>query len=213
MTKPAAKSWSSDLTWVKLDDQDRVDLIDRISPVDGKYRVESDTSISSTNLSFYPEHIRLLRLCYSGWTSLPKLYYLEDQGNLFRLNGASPPIHEVNAKAPIKLCEENVLAYLRFFCFFVRGDEGPYFIFESLADAYIPEISNEDERIRLEKHAYPSRFNGTDEEGNFHATSMIWYGNAIYAAKFKVQPTGTIDMEDDEKVLSNLSLKINAQIS
>lgn len=213
MDRPAGKSWSTDLTWSNLDDQTRVDLIDRISPVDGKYRVESGSSISATTLSFYPERVRLLRLCYSAWAGSPTLYYLEDQGNLFRLNGTSPPIHEVNAKAPINLSEANVLDYLRFFCFFVRGDEGPWLFFESLADSDIPDIPDEDERIKLEKHVYPSKFIGSDEEGNFHAAAMIWYSNAIFAAKFKVQPTGMIEMEKDEQVLSNLSVKISARIS
>lgn len=213
MDRPAAKSWSTDLTWNNLDDQARVDLIDRISTVDGKYRVESGTSISATNLSFYPESVRLLRLCDSAWIGSPTLYYLEDQDNLFRLNGTSPAIHEVNAKAPINLNEGNVLSYLRFFCFFVRGDGGPYLLFESLAASDIPDIPDEDERIKLEKHVYPSKCIGSDEEGNFHAASMIWYGNGIFAAKFKIQPTGMINMEEDEEVLSNLSVKISARIS
>lgn len=213
MARPVGKSWSTDLTWSNLDDQARTGLIDQISPVDGKYQLESSTSISATNLSFYPTQVRLLRLCDSSWSESLTLYYLENQGNLFRLNGTSPPIHEVNAKAPIKLSEENVLAYLRFFCFFVRGDKGPFYIFESLEAPDIPEVSDKNELLKLEKHVYPSKFNGSDEKGNLYATSMFWYGNTIYAAKFKVRATGMIDMEADEEVLSNLTVRINARIS
>ena len=64
MARPVGKSWSTDLTWSNLDDQARTGLIDQISPVDGKYQLESSTSISATNLSFYPTHhvTRLLDL-------------------------------------------------------------------------------------------------------------------------------------------------------
>ena len=50
-------------------------------------------------MPFY-ERVVLIRVKDPGWT--PKslnIYYLTVDGNLYRLNGTSPPIHEVNARA------------------------------------------------------------------------------------------------------------------
>jgi hypothetical protein len=50
--------------------------------------------------------VALIRVRDPSWANQKlNIYYLTDQGNLFRLNGTSPPIHEVNAKAPIKITD------------------------------------------------------------------------------------------------------------
>lgn len=213
MSRPEPKSWSSGLLWDRLAEQDRKELLERINPIDGRRQVDTNTAMENTRLPFYSDHIKLLRLSDPKWSARLYVYYLQNKENLYRLNGTSPPIHEVNAKAPIQLNESNVLAYLRFFCFFVRGDYGPFLIFESLDQPEIPDISSAEEHAELEKHAYPARFNGVDAEGKFLAAAMIWYGNAVFAAKFKIQPTGMVEMDGDEPVLGDLTTKIEAPLS
>ena len=77
---------------------------EQIKVIDGKYRVSTEsTQVHWRMLPFY-DSVALIRVREPSWAD-PNLYiyYLTDQGNLFRLNGTSPPIHEVNAKAPIKV--------------------------------------------------------------------------------------------------------------
>lgn len=169
--------------------------------------------MEKTQLPFYADNVQLIRLHDQTWTNHLYIYYLQNRDNLFRLNGTSPPIHEVNANAPIQLNEFNILAYLRFFCFFVRGEEGPFLIFESLNQPEIPDISDAEERAKLEKNAYLARFNGIDADRNFLTAGIVWLGNAVFAAQFKIQPTGMIEMESDEPVLGNLETKIKAPLS
>ena len=109
-----------DDNWNLVEGEELAGFLEQINPIDGKYRVSAEsTRVEWRMLPFY-ETVALIRVRDPNWVNQNlNIYYLTDQGNLFRLNGTSPPIHEVNAKAPIKVNEENVLEYLRFFCFFV----------------------------------------------------------------------------------------------
>ena len=189
-------------------------FLEQINPIDGKYRVSADsTQVHWRMLPFY-DSVALIRVKEPSWAN-PDLviYYLTDQGNLFRLNGTSPPIHEVNAKAPIKVTEENVLEYLRFFCFFVRGEEGPFYIAESMTDPNMPQQMDETTRSVIEGTIRPASYEGMNDQGHFLCDAVVFYSNALFIANFAVQPTGMIEMLDDEPIAAYLPVKVEKPVS
>ena len=107
-----------DNNWNAVTGDELAGFLDQINPIDGKYRVSAEsTQVHWRTLPFY-DQVALIRVKDPKWTNQKlNIYYLTDQGNLFRLNGTSPPIHEVNAKAPIKVTQENVLDYSALFLF------------------------------------------------------------------------------------------------
>src|SRR4029079_14561601 len=82
---------------------------------------------------------KLVRLSDPHWINRRlRLYYLTGpNADLIRLTGTYTPIDEVNAKAPIKLTVDNVLSYLVFFCFFIHGERGPFYVLETMKDPFI----------------------------------------------------------------------------
>ena len=129
------------------------------------------------------------------------------------MNGTSPPIHEVNDKAPIKVTEENVLDYLRFFCFFVRGEEGPFYVAESMDDPSMPADMDEATRSVIEGTVAPAEFLGINEKNYFLCKAVVFYSNALFIANFAVQPSGMIEMLDDDPIAADLPVKINKPVS
>ena len=189
-------------------------FLEQINPIDGKYHVNAQsTQVHWRMLPFY-DQVALIQVKDPNWTN-PKLniYYLTDQGNLFRLNGTSPPIHEVNAKASIKVTEENVLDYLRFFCFFVRGEEGPFYIAESMQDPNMPTEMDETTRSVIEGTVRPATFDGMNEQGHFLCDAVVFYSNALFIANFAVQPTGMIEMLDDDPIAADLPVRVEKPVS
>ena len=164
-------------------------------------------------LPFY-ESVALIRVKDPNWINKKiTIYYLTDQGNLFRLNGTSPPIHEVNAKAPIKVTEENVLDYLRFFCFFVRGEEGPFYIAESMDDPCLPSDMDESTTDMLENVVRTCSIEGINDKGHFLCEAVVFYSNALFVAKFAVQPSGMIEMLEDEPIAADLPVRVDQPIA
>ncbi len=204
----------NDDNWNPVEGDELAGFLEQINPIDGKYRVSADsTEVSWRMLPFY-ETIALIRVRDPNWVNRKlNIYYLTDQGNLFRLNGTSPPIHEVNAKAPIKVTEENVLDYLRFFCYFVRGEEGPFYIIESMEDPDMPTEMDDTTRSVIEGTIRPASFEGINEQGHFLCDGVVFYSNALFIANFAIQPTGMIEMLDDEPIAADLPVNIDSPIS
>lgn len=200
--------------WNPVEGEELTGFLDQIDQIDGKYKVStSSTQVHWRMLSFY-ESVALVRVKDPNWVNKKlTVYYLTDQGNLYRLNGTSPPIHEVNAKAPIKVTEENVLDYLNFFCFFVRGEEGPFYIAESMDDPNMPAEMDDTTRSVIEGTIRPASYEGKNDQGHYLCDAVVFYSNALFIANFAIQPSGMIEMLDDEPIAADLPVKIEVPVS
>lgn len=204
----------NDDNWNAVEGEELAGFLEQINPIDGKYRTNpSSTNVAWRTLPFY-EEVALIRVQDPNWVNKKMtIYYLTDQGNLFRLNGTSPPIHEVNSKAPVKINEDNVLEYLRFFCFFVRGDEGPFYIAEDMSDTNLPDDMDETTKSVIEGTIRPASFEGVNEQGHFLCDAVVFYSNALFIANFAVQTSGMIEMLNDEPIAGDLNTKVDKPIA
>jgi len=204
----------NDNNWNSVDGDELAGFLDQINPIDGKYRTSPmSTQVAWRTLPFY-ESVALIRVKDPNWVNKKMcIYYLTDQGSLFRLNGTSPPIHEVNNKAPIKINENNVLDYLRFFCFYVRGDEGPFYVAEDMNDPNLPTDMDGTTRSVIEGTIRPASFEGINDQGYFLCDAVVYYSNALFIANFAVQPSGMIEMLSDEPIAGDLNSRVDCPIA
>lgn len=203
-----------DDNWNAVTGEELQGFLEQVNPIDGKYRTSAETTqVSWRSLPFY-DQVVLVRVRDSSWN--PKkltIYYLTAEGNLYRLMGTSPPIHEVNSIAPIKVTEDNVLDYLKFFCFFVRGEEGPFLITESIDSPDVPKNLDAQTRAVMEGTIRPASYEGRNEQGYFLCEGVVFYSNALFIAHFAVQPTGMIEMLDDDPIAADLPVKVDSPIA
>lgn len=198
--------------WQPADPETSRALLSQVNPVYGKYPVEYPrTRVWWSRLSFY-ENTLLVRVRDPQWEPGNLFtYFLKDKETLYPLNGPSSPMHEVNQRAPIRLNETNVLDYLRFFCFFVRGEEGPFYIVERLDDPMIPNHPVIHQIVSGTMR--PAVFEGINAQGFFLCNAVVYYSNALFLANFAVQPNGMIEMLEDEPIAADLPMKIDAPIA
>lgn len=204
-----------DNNWVKVTGEEKEGFIEQVDPIDGKHAATVETTeVAWRSLPFY-ENIVLIRVRDNNWSpSHLNVYYLAREGQLYRLNGTSPPIHEVNEVAPIKLNEDNILDYLRFFCYYVRGEEGPFLIVEEMDNAHLPKDQLDEASLKvIEGVLRPATYEGKNEEGFYLCDAIVYYSNALFIANFAVQPTGMIEMLDDDPVAADLPAKVDSPVS
>jgi hypothetical protein len=203
-----------DNNWNAVTGEELQGFLEQVNPIDGKYRTSAETTqVSWRSLPFY-DQVVLVRVRDASWN--PKkltIYYLTAEGNLYRLMGTSPPIHEVNSIAPIKVTEDNVLDYLKFFCFFVRGEEGPFLITESIDSPDVPKDLDAQTRAVMEGTIRPATYEGRNEQGYLLCEGVVFYSNALFIAHFAVQPTGMIEMLDDDPIAADLPVKVDSPIA
>jgi formylglycine-generating enzyme len=186
-----------------------------VALVDGKYPLSPAVAVDQVVPPWY-SGIRLLRLIDPGWVNKHlAIYFLCDaDDSLYRLNGTSTPILEFNHKNAIRLDASNALAYLKFFCFFVQGDEGPFYVLESMDDPLIPPDCSGTTRSVLQDSARPAVWEGPDESGDgYRCRATVWYSNALFHAHFRVMSSGMIDMLDDDPIAGDLDARANAPLA
>ncbi len=200
--------------WSEISAKTLEDWIARVAPVDGKYRMSLETTRGfQRGLPFY-ENTKMFAFTDESWGNRDLIiYYLQNEGDVFRLNGTSPPIHKVNAKAPIHLSEDNILDYVRFFCSMVHGEEGPFCVLEAGDDPFLPEEMDDKTRHIIAGSARPATYDGMTESGNYLVAATIFYSNALFVANFVVEPTGMIRMNDDEPVAAGLPVRIKMPLA
>ena len=153
------------------------------------------------DLPFHP-NAPLIELQPRSSAVTGRLYFLLQGDTLYRLNGASPPIHAVNGNEKPRIDEETILHYLAFFCFFVRGEKGPFLIVDRPENGFLPDLGERSGDIA--KIFRPPQVWGKNEQGYWLVSGLVYYANAVFVADFSVQPGGAIEMVGDTPVLADL---------
>lgn len=184
-------------------------FLNAVNPISGKYTAKSDTAkVEWGQLPFY-SNIALVRVSDTSWGGdTGPFWFLAKQGQMFHLDGTSAPIHDANEAGPIKVTDDNVLDYLRFFCFFVHGDEGPFLILEDIDDPALDHSRLDDAtRKIIEGALLPASYEGKDDKGQFVAAALVLYGDALFSARFALTEDGMIEMTDDDPIAGDLPVK------
>lgn len=180
-----------------------------INPIQGKHTAgAASAKVEWAQLPFYTT-IALVRVDDTAWApNTGPFWFLAKQGRMFLLDGSSAPIHDANEADPIKVTEANALDYLRFFCYFVHGDEGPFLIVEDINHPAIDTAKLDDSKRKVIEDALrPAAFEGKTETGALEASAMVLYGNALFSARFSMTENGMIEMIDDEPVAADLPVR------
>jgi len=196
--------------WRALTDSEHAALLRLIDPVDGRYATSAQSHAAFCMLPWY-EDAPLVRVVDPAWGDA-SIYFLVVNEHLYRLNGTSPAIHEVNEIAPLQLTPEHVLEYLRFFCFFVRGEEGPFFLLERADHPILTSQPDEETEQLLFRLASPATCQGQDVDGNFLCSAIVFYGNALFEAHFSVHNAGMVEMLDDDPIETGLTVRFTATL-
>jgi hypothetical protein len=195
--------------WQKVEGAQLEPFLKLVNPIQGKYNASAATAqVGWCQLPFYTT-IGLVRVDDTSW---PKgtgpFWFLAKQGRMFLLDGASAPIHDANEADPVKVTEQNALDYLRFFCYFVHGDEGPFLIIEDIDHPALDTDKLEPAtRKVIEDALRPAAFEGKTDAGALEASAMVLYGNALFAARFSMTENGMIEMIDDEPIAADLPVR------
>jgi hypothetical protein len=199
--------------WNAVADAEKSGFLDKVGTIDGQYGTSVETTeIHWRQLPFYKQ-AALVRLRDNGWDKDNlAIYYLTYKGDLTRLDGTSPPIHQMNAEAPIKLSEDNILDYVRFFCFLVRGEEGPFLVSETMDTFGLPEMDESTSKA-VAGVLRGASYEGKNDEGHYLCDAIVFYSNALFLANFAIQQSGMIEMLEDDPLVQDLNVKVDMPVS
>ena len=194
------------LKWQAVTGGDMDPFLKAINPISGTHSATVESArVEWAQLPFY-KNIALVHVNDSSWgKDIGPFWFLAKQGQMFHLDGTSAPIHDANEAGPIALDESSILDYLRFFCFFVHGDEGPFYIVEDLEKSQL-DTAKMDEATNsvVGDSIVEAAFEGKDPKGQYIAAAIVLYGDALFSARFAMTDDGMIEMTDDDPIAGDL---------
>lgn len=156
-------------------------------------------------LSFYRYH-RLVELRFANGQGTQRVLVLEGPEQSAWLDGSSAPIHDANEAEDLTLTDRTAANYLRFFCYFVCGDEGAFVLVEAREDIQLAEavgVTAGDLEPSLDTardKAHLTMVPGVDSDARWVFDAAVAYGDAFFAAAFALVPSGLVEMIDDEPI-------------
>lgn len=196
--------------WSAPTEIERGNILRHITPIDGRLPASARSHVAFCLLPWYPD-AALVRVVDPAWGDA-SIYFLQVDNRLLRLDGASISVHEANIRAPLRLTRETVLEYLKFFCFFVRGADGPFYLLERGDHPILTFEIDEETQDKFDTLARPPRCDGQNESGDFLCSGIVFYDAAISRASFAVQQSGMVEMLDDDPIETNLPVRFSATL-
>jgi TPR repeat protein len=202
--------------WQDLDAADATSMIAPLHaqlPISQLGDVLSTASLQrlrGTALAFYPNCWLLdLQLQQPKEDSPLLCSALVSPGGAALLDGTSPLLLAINPKL-LQLADDDTASdYLRFFCTFVRGEDGPFRIIDTLDD--LPLVMSGAATVE-EGFLSPIRpLQAIDgdlvSDGWRRFEGCVLYGDGIFRSTFKVHATGMVEMEGDVKIAADLPIR------
>ena len=120
------------------------------------------------------------------------------------LDGTSPPIHDHNIRH-LAIADDPLLVddYLRFFTYAVRGDRGPFRIVERVED-FEPFEEIDPATIERLTETLTPLVRMDDDDGCQIREACVVYDGHLFKARFRIQPSGMIEMLDDDPLMSDV---------
>lgn len=199
--------------WEAFPDGERDGFIKLVSPIAGRLNVGGRAQIAQCDLPWL-EGGQIVRVIDPDWDDPDVvIYFIRCDRRYFALDGSSAPLHDANEAAPIRLTADNVLNYLLFFCCFVHGDDGPFYLLERADHPLLNFPMDAETRRVLESCARPPTLIGKDEDGRYLCEGVEFYGNALFTARFAVGDDGVIEMVDDDPIAADLPARVRIKLT
>lgn len=194
------------LKWQPLTAEEAVRLI---KPALTEWEIENLPEISVegriADLPFYKQlRLAWIRLSTRDGKSSSDLLMLVGKDRHFVLDGASAPIHDANETEKLALTAETAGEYVRFFCSFVYGPEGPFLILDGLPPARSPEAETSPKRQEMKKHIRPFTAIDRNDDGDFRFSCTMLYSDTLFNCVMATSPGGMVTMVNDEPVMGDV---------
>ena len=141
-------------------------------------------------------------------------YFIGFRGQYRRMDGSRHFIQFLNDKLPIKLTAQNVLEYLRFYCFFVRHRGRPFLLVEKLDDlgtlAGQPLTAAQSDAISALLAPLALL---TAENNLFTISAIVRYGEVLFKCTFSITAAGAVQMVEEQEIYQGLAMPTGVDVA
>jgi hypothetical protein len=187
----------------KLELSEVATIIDQVNPVLDNIRFDPvETTIMAIDLDFYPG-FKFLDISDHTVSPPTRRFALYSMGKVVPLNFSNDPIYELNRDLPIKLNEENVLDYARFFFSYVRGRHGRFLITEGVDDINWREDPPPAARKAIGKMLQPLELKKSGGS-KYHISSCMMFKDSLFKSDIHITSDGFVSLVNEELLIEDM---------
>lgn len=180
------------MDWHRLDRDKTVDMINSVKSAAEALLFSPVTSEAKcARLPFYTNHL-LYRL--TNFSSMPifTMDFIGDGERFHYLDGTELPIKQINIANGLQLNKDNVIAYLNFYFFNVRTEDGDTLILRNVEEGQSIDLYDDERRENLDVEPDDLKIEFDEELKVFNVFAPIYYLGALVDAKLIVMLDGTV---------------------
>lgn len=190
--------------FIKLDSAKAAKMAETANPhFDIKFDPER-TTVMTHALSFYPGWFIAELTDHDQSPPVMRVAVCSDEGAVVALNWSNAPIYKLNKSVPLKLDDNTLLDYVRFFFTFVRGAHGRFLIVDNVDDIDWREEPAPAGRKALSKMIEPLTLKSREADGTSIFTASIIFKDSLFASDIVVKTDGHIEMRNEELLVEDI---------
>ncbi len=190
--------------FIKLDAAQSQKMVEKLNPhLDLQFEPATTTAMIH-NLSFYENHFLVELARHDRHPPIVRNAVCTDKGAITVLNWTNEPIHALNKAAPIRLQDDSMMDYVRFFFTYVRGSHGRFLIIDSVDDIDWREEPAVAGRKALGKMIEPLHLKEKKPDGTVVFKISIVFKDSLFAAEAHLKPNGQISLHNEELLVEDI---------
>ena len=183
------------MDWHRLDRDKTVNMINSVkSAADALLFSPTTSEAKCARLPFYTNHL-LYRL--TNFSSMPvfTMDFIGDGERYIYLDGSDFPIREINTANGLELTKENVIAYLNFYFFNVRTEDGDILILRNVNEGGSIDLYDDERRENLDVEPENARIEFDRILEIFNIYAPLYYLGGLVDAKITVTKAGDVTIQ------------------
>lgn len=190
--------------FVKMDQIQAARLTELVNPhLDAPFDPEK-TKVMIHNLPFYEGYFLAELSKHDQNPPVVRIAVCNDKGAVHVLNWTNDVIYTLNDSIPIRLTEDNMADYVRFFFNYVRGSHGRFIIVDSVDDIDWREEPAVSGRKALGKMIQPVFVKSREKDGSIVFGLSIVFRDSLFEAEAVLQKDGRISLRNEELLVEDI---------
>lgn len=192
--------------FIKLEDEQVLTLLTELNAVtDGADFVIGKVTVMIQSIPFY-EGYSLLDLTNHGVTPNRRAFYIYKENDIHPINWTHEQIYNLNEAIPIKLTEDNINDYVRFFLVFAKGKHGRFLLLESIDEINWKEEPPPAARKTISKMVKSLEIRSCKDDGTFVLRATILLKDSIFSCDIEVSTNGNLKIYNEDLLIESLPI-------
>lgn len=195
-------------SFTKLDIEDVAPVLEEVNPkLDGIPLDALNTTILAYDMPFYPGY-RLLDISDHAISPPLKRFVIHKPGDVVILNWTNDPVYDLNHRLPIRLSDENVAEYVRFFFSYIRGRHGRFIVVEGVDDIKWKEEPPPAARKAIGKMLDLVHVKQRSDDGkNYILEARVMFKDSLFKTDVMVNAQGDVVLTNEELLVEDMPVQ------